>query len=476
MGDAALPYILPMIRNENLRFFKYMNFIAALRDRRRLAATVKAYPIDATIDLVTACQLKCHYCAVGNQTTHRKVSYIKEDIFTWIANEILDATFITWFFSAGEPLLHKDIADLIGKVKEKEIFSVISTNLSLALSDERIDDLLLCGLGMISVSLDGASPETYIKYRRGGQFDLVWKNLGRLIQRKQQLGVTTPFIEWRYLVFEHNQHELRLAMQMAEDIQVDLFEVFPGYAPDEPQGCDVRRATIPLQEAVRGAALDKGRLRTQTTLQKNLYGRKEAMSPRGITDSPKCDWHYYGTMIYPDGALAPCCVATDEEDDFTHILYHKSFYDAWNAPVFTRTRRGMRDDLPTGTVCDRCFFPASKHYQFVQKVKGILRNAPDWTLKILASKPDMFFLPVDYELMALEIGAITSGELAFDFDVEGAIRHISEMKQPGRIDDRFVSEIVGMLKSNRIHGKDDEHLAAHGRLNPLSFDHGLAGG
>lgn len=459
MGDAALPYILPTICDENLRFFKYMNFIAALRDRRRLAATVRACPIDATIDLVTACQLKCPYCAVGNQTAHRKVSYIREDVFKWIANEILDATFITWFFSAGEPLLHKDVADLIGKVKEKEVFSVISTNLSLTLSDEKIDGLLSCGLGMISVSLDGASPETYIKYRRGGQFDLVWRNLRRLIQRKQQLGVTTPFIEWRYLVFEHNQHELRLAMQMAEDIQVDLFEVFPGYAPKEPQGCDVRRATIPLPKAVRGPALDKGRLRTQTTLQKNLYGRKEAVSPGGITDSPKCDWHYYGTMIYPDGALAPCCVATDEEDDFTHIFHHKSFYDAWNGPVFTRTRRGMRDNLPTGTVCDRCFLPASKHYQFVQKVKGILRNAPDWALKILASKPDMFFLPVDYELMPLETGAITSGELTFDFDVERAIRHISEMKLPGRLDDEFVAEVVDMLRSNCVHETDGEHLA-----------------
>lgn len=459
MGDAALPYILPTICDENLRFFKYMNFIAALSDRRKLTAKVKSYPIDATIDLVTACQLKCHYCAVGNQTIHRKVSYMKNDIFTWIANEILDATFITWFFSAGEPLLHKYIADLIGKVKEKEIFSVISTNLSLALSGEKIDALLLCGLGMISVSLDGASPETYMKYRRGGQFDLVWKNLGRLIQRKQQLGLTTPFIEWRYLVFEHNQHELRLAMQMAEDIQVDLFEVFPGYAPDEPQGCDVRRATIPLPMAVKGVTLDKGRLRNQTTLQRNLRGRKEAIRLGDITDSPKCDWHYYGAMIYPDGALAPCCVATDEEDDFTHILHHKSFHDAWNAPVFTRTRRGMRDDLPTGTVCDRCFLPASKHYQFVQKVKGILRNAPDWALKILMSKPDMFFLPVDYELMPLETGAITSGELALDFDVESAIRHISEMKPAGRIDNKFVAEVVGMLKSNRIHGSNDEHLA-----------------
>jgi MoaA/NifB/PqqE/SkfB family radical SAM enzyme len=459
MGDAALPYILPTICDENLRFFKYMNFIAALRDRRRLAATVRACPIDATVDLVTACQLKCPYCAVGNQTTHRKVSYIREDVFTWIANEILDATFITWFFSAGEPLLHKDVAELIGKVKEKEVFSVISTNLSLTLSDEKIDGLLSRGLGMISVSLDGASPETYIKYRRGGQFDLVWRNLRRLIQRKQQLGVTTPFIEWRYLVFEHNQHELSLAMQMAEDIQVDLFEVFPGYAPKEPQGCDVRRATIPLPKAVRGPALDKGRLRTQTTLQKNLYGRKEAVSPMGITASPKCDWHYYGTMIYPDGALAPCCVATDEEEDFTHIFHHKSFHDAWNAPVFTRTRRGMRDNLPTGTVCDRCFLPASKHYQFVQKVKGILRNAPDWVLKILASEPDMFFLPVDYELMPLETGAITSGELTFDFDVERAIRHISEMKLPGRLDNGFVAGVVDTLRSNRIHGTDGEHLA-----------------
>lgn len=459
MGDAALPYILPTICDENLRFFKYMNFIAALRDRRRLAASVRAYPIDATIDLVTLCQLKCPYCAVGNKTTQRKGSYIREDVFTWIANEILDATFITWFFSAGEPLLHKDVAELIGKVKEREVFSVISTNLSLTLSDEKIDGLLSNGLGMISVSLDGASPETYIKYRRSGQFDLVWKNLKRLIQRKQKLGVTTPFIEWRYLVFEHNQHELRLAKRMAEDIQVDLFEVFPGYAPKEPQSCDVRRATISLPKAVRGPALDKGRLRTQTTLQKNLYGRKEAMSPRGITDSPKCDWHYYGTMIYPDGAVAPCCVATDEEDDFSHIFHHKSFSDAWNDPVFTRTRERMRDNFPTGTVCDRCFLPASKHYQFVQKVKGILRNAPDWALKVLSSKPDMFFLPVDYELMPLETGAITSGEFAFDFDVEQAIRHISEMKLPGRLDDGFVAEVVDMLRSNRIHGTDGEHLA-----------------
>ena len=215
MGDAALPYILPMICNKNLRFFKYLNFIAALRDRRRLAAKVKSCPIDATIDLVTACQLKCPYCAVGNQTIDRKVSYMKE-AFSWITNEVLDAAFITWFFSAGEPLLHNNIAGFIGKVKEKEIFSVISTNLSVTLSDEKIDALLLCGLGMISVSPDGASPETYIKYRRGGQFDLVWRNLCRLIERKHKLGVITPFIEWRYLVFEHNQHELGLATQMAK--------------------------------------------------------------------------------------------------------------------------------------------------------------------------------------------------------------------------------------------------------------------
>ena len=211
--------------------------------------------------------------------------------------------------------------------------------------------------------------------------------------------------------------------------------------------------------AVQGPALDKGCLRTQTTLQRILSGLKEPMRVEDITDSPKCDWHYYGAMIYPDGALAPCCVATEKQDDFTHILHHKSFHEAWNAPVFTRTGSACVKCLPTGTVCDRCFFPASKHYQFVQKVKGILRNAPDWVLQILASKPDLFFLPMDYKLMPLETSAIMSAELAFDFDVDGAVRHISEMKLPGRFGDGFVPEVVEMLKSNRIHGMNDEHLA-----------------
>lgn len=446
MGDRALPYILPTIRDPDLQMRKYLNFLSALYDRKRLASRVKAYPIDATIDLVTACQLKCPYCAVGNRTIHRHVNHIEDALFTKIADELFEAAFIGWFFSAGEPLLHRKAANLLTTIKEKEIFSVISTNLSVPLSDLKIDDILNSGLGMLSVSLDGATSGAYAQYRCGGQFDLVWTNLRRLIDRKQQLGVKKPLIEWRFLVFEHNQHELDLAMQMAREIGVDLFEAFPGYAPvDAPPG-QVRRSKLPLRDTLCGPALEQGRQRAGTAMQRYLQGRIEPTLPACGTDIRKCDWLYFGTMIYPDGAIAPCCVATDEEDDFTNLNHHNSFLDAWNTNEFEGTRQCLREGFPTGTVCDRCALPASRHYQFLQRVKAIMRNAPDWVLYLLASSPDCFLLPTDYELMPLETEALAPGRLSLDFDVCRIARRVVETRWPGGANAELSARIVGILE------------------------------
>jgi pyruvate-formate lyase-activating enzyme len=449
MGDRALPYILPAIFEPRLQTQKYLNFLAVLRARRQLASRIKAYPIDATIDFVTACQLKCPYCAVGNRTIHRQVNTIGPELFSRIAGELFDAAFIVWFFSAGEPLLHPRIAGLLAKVKQKEIFSVISTNLSLPLNNKKIDDLLYSGLGMLSVSLDGVSPETYSQYRIGGKFHLVLENLQRLVRRKEQLGLDRPLIEWRFLVFEHNQDELSLAIEMAHEVGVDLFEAFPGYAPaDSPLG-RVRPATVPLGAGLCGPALDRGRQRTETPMQRYLLGRSDPPMPTQLTETLKCDWLYYGTMIYPDGAIGPCCVATDEQDDFTHLDRHGSFLDAWNAPVFERTRRSMREGLPTGTVCDRCALLASRHYQFLQRIRGILRNAPDWVLSVLSFRPEFFFLPMDYELMPLEMEALTSGRMEVEFNVQQVARQLAATKWLADIHADLKAQLVRLFKGWR---------------------------
>jgi MoaA/NifB/PqqE/SkfB family radical SAM enzyme len=174
---------------------------------------------------------------------------MKDQMFDRILDQVGDPCFIVWYFSTGEPLLHKGLADLVSRSRHHEIFSIISTNLSLKLSDDSLTALLTCGLGIISASIDGATQETYSQYRRGGAFQLVADNVQRMVALERKLGLTFPLIEWRFLRFRHNEHEEDLARKRADEWGVDLLEFWPGAAPPEGSpGCDgVFASVTPLR-------------------------------------------------------------------------------------------------------------------------------------------------------------------------------------------------------------------------------------
>ena len=92
--------------------------------------------------------------------------------------------------------------------RARGIVSTISTNLSLRLSDERIDRIITSGIGEISVSLDGASAATHQHYRRKSDFDLICANMRRLAAARKRLGRSTPLLSWQFIVFRFNEHEI----------------------------------------------------------------------------------------------------------------------------------------------------------------------------------------------------------------------------------------------------------------------------
>ena len=410
MGDEALFHLLPEVSDERLRLLKYANFLAALRSRARKSKSCSHCPIDLTVDFTTVCQLHCPYCSVGNGTIHRNKTHIPVPMYSSLMEDVGDALFIVWNFSAGEPLLHKQSADLLRMSTQREVFSVISSNLSMKLSPDRIDDILLSGLGMLSVSLDGVNPAAYSTYRRGGDFNLVMDNMAALMKRKHELGLTYPVVEWRYLIFEHNQDDIETARQMAADIGVDLLEFHPGAVPRKLGKTDVVQPMTVLMPLsyVLGPALEWGKQRTTPPLRAYIAGRT---APLGTEppEGPLCDWLYYSGMVYPDGAVGPCCAATDEEDDFAS-LNSGVFSEAWNNDVYKRARQRCADGAFSGTVCDRCPVPFARRYQFRNRIRAILLNAPDWALQILHASPQEFFVPDDDRYMPVEIDAIKHGE------------------------------------------------------------------
>ena len=394
---GSLPHILPPISDPELRFNKYLNFLLALLARRERSIAVHSRPFELTLDLSTRCQLSCPYCSVGNRTIRRPAGMLSPELNEQVLSELGETAFIIWYFSTGEPLLNRRVAEIFTLARQYEIFAVISTNLSLSLSDVQIDGLLRSNLGAISVSLDGASPETYARYRVGGDFDLVVNNMARLVERKRALGLSYPLIEWRFLVFRHNMAEVEQARSMAAELGVDLIEFFPGYASADAPGSGVQPVPPGLEiDAPSGPALRRALRRKDTLFHRKLgsgtdYG---SVAPESVCGQ-KCDWHYFGTAIFPGGSVGPCCVSNDEPDDFGHLDGSGSFSEIWNNARYRRARGILAGQPAPDLVCSRCPNPGAQDYQFRPSLRALLRNAPNWVLLTLSRAPDRFFWEVD---------------------------------------------------------------------------------
>jgi len=330
-------------------------------------------------------------------------------------DRLLDTMFIIWYFSTGEPLLNKNFPALVESTRGKEIFSIVSTNLSLALRDDDIERLLQCGIGLISVGLDGTSSDSYSRYRVKGDYDLVVGNVRRLIKRKRELGLAYPLIEWRFLVFRHNQYEMRKARRLAERYGVDLLEFSRGAAPPTARRSEVRltRRRIPDPSSF-GPALQKAKSDRETAVKEAVFGQPcyEARHhpPRHML-SQKCDFLYFGTTLFPNGSVSPCCVSNQEPDDYGHISDKEDFCSIWNNDRYQRARGLFKGGEAGNLVCSRCPLVEARDYQFRFTLRALVRNAPDWCLKILSRDSSRFFLDADIIFSPVELGVLQEGKL-----------------------------------------------------------------
>src|SRR5205823_483501 len=97
-----------------------------------------------------------------------------------------------------------------------------STN-GLALTEEQARRLVHSGIDEVTFSIDGATPETYVKYRQRGRFDVAMATLRAMAEEKSRAGRDLPFLNWRYILFTWNDsdEEMDSARRLAADIGVD---------------------------------------------------------------------------------------------------------------------------------------------------------------------------------------------------------------------------------------------------------------
>ena len=208
-----------------LRYRAAQRQIALMTDEMgRGQDVLKSRPIYLVLEPGTVCNLRCPHCATGARIGTLGGDLLRPETFRRIVGHLpLDTLFEVCLFNWGEPFLNPHLMDYIVWFARRGIRVTIHTNFSARdYDDAYMDALVRSGLTHLVASVDGASQATYEKYRVGGDFERVIRNLARLAQARKRLCSDTPKITYKMLLNRYNEGETEKARCIAESIGIEF--------------------------------------------------------------------------------------------------------------------------------------------------------------------------------------------------------------------------------------------------------------
>jgi MoaA/NifB/PqqE/SkfB family radical SAM enzyme len=322
---------------------KTANVLQVELERLQGRTRLRGKPYYYFVDPCNVCNLRCPLCPTGNGTFARTKGMLKLADYQVILEKIAPYAVEVSLHNWGEPLLNKDIFGIIEATSTRGIATNMSSNLSI--EKERLGDQLVeAGLEYLIVSLDGITQDVYEQYRVRGDVELVIENLRSVVEAKRRRGAKRLTVEWQFLVFKHNEHQIPAAEELARKIGVDRFRLrAPGF-----QLSDYKLKARPEQ-----VAAEEKWMPTDPSYWELHPGqlRKEGY----LWDEP-CYYLYRSMTVNPGGGIAACCIVYKERQDFGNLL-HDDLETIWNNEQYQRSRAlfGPNPADTAGTICDGCF-------------------------------------------------------------------------------------------------------------------------
>jgi MoaA/NifB/PqqE/SkfB family radical SAM enzyme len=174
------------------------------------------------LDASTACQLRCPACPTASGEVGEKIGtgFLRFETFRRIVDESPWLSVIE-LSNWGEIFLNPHLPEIVkyAYAKNVRLLAHNGTNLN-TVREEVLEALVRYRFHHLSVSIDGASPETYRIYRVRGDFDTVIANVKKLNEYKRLHRSRYPTLRWQFVAFGHNQHEIEKARTLARSLGI----------------------------------------------------------------------------------------------------------------------------------------------------------------------------------------------------------------------------------------------------------------
>lgn len=288
-------------------------------------------PISISVEPTTSCNLRCPECPSGLREFSRPTGMLQQNFFETTINQIYKKTAYLIFYFQGEPYLNPKFLEMVRYASDKNIYTATSTNAHY-LNSENAKKTIESGLKRLIISIDGTTQETYEQYRIGGDLEKVIEGTKNIVHWKKELKSKTPHVVFQYLVVKPNEHQIKDAEKLANELGVNEIKFKTAQIYDYENGSEL----IPTIEKY-------------SRYKKNKNDKYEIKNE--LLNHCWRLWH--STVITWDGLIVPCCFDKDAKHQLGD-LKEKSFVSVWKSEQYNNFRSSVLRSRSEIDICKNC--------------------------------------------------------------------------------------------------------------------------
>ncbi|MBI4864293.1 MAG: radical SAM protein [Candidatus Riflebacteria bacterium] len=330
------------------------NYWLARRQARQHRVEVSYQPSHVEIELSNRCNLACVQCLratgkIGEEGGMSLVTFQRVlEQFPCVVTVALNGF--------GEVFLNKEFLPIVRWINASRpwVRVVITTN-GTFFTPRMVEELLSVRVARLDVSLDAASPQTYLAIRRAPQFDRIVEGVRLLLEERRRRGMHHPTVGFNFIILDKNLDEVPAMVQLAHDVGVDRITAIRGeFSPWGYSNQQLR----PRHEVV--AILDSAqRLADRLNVQilENILCQTDHVDdflPGLRRFNGYCDSFWNNIRLDYQGNVMLCCFSPLASDFSYGSVLEKGWDAIWNGPIFLDARQKANAGTFVAKACATC--------------------------------------------------------------------------------------------------------------------------